>query len=470
MGVLAEVILQVSNGYSLRNQAIIAILRSSWLLALACILGLGAHAQSSSPSQQTDEHAGMNMPTQADSMQHMGHELDLARDFLMRESSGTAFQPSAWPMPMIMTSVGQWRLMWMAQAFLVDTQQTGPLGADKFYSTNWGMLSALHRLGGGDVMLRTMLSLEPATVSNEFYPLLFQTGETAYGKPIVNGQHPHDLVMELSVQYAHRLGQHAVWDVYCAPVGDPALGPVAYPHRASALEIPQSTLGHHWEDSTHILYNVVTAGMSYRAVRLEASGFHGAEPDENRWNIDFGPMNSYAARLTVTPAARWVAQFSAGHLVHPEALEPGDVVRTTASVEYTVPRPHGNAWATTLLWGRNGKQAVHYGTNAVLAETVVPFNEENFVSGRYEWSQRDELFANDPALAQRLFEQTGSHWFDVSAYTIGYTRDIGIFHNVETGLGANVSLYGVPDAIKPYYGDHPLGVNVYLRLRLKENR
>ncbi len=241
-------------------------------------------------------------------MQHMDHDMDTARDFLMRESSGTSFQPSAWPMPMVMTSAGQWRLMWMAQAFLVDTQQSGPLGADKFYSTNWGMLSALHQLGGGDLVLRTMLSLEPATVSGEFYPLLFQTGETAYGKPIVNGQHPHDLVMELSVQYARKLGQHAVWDLYYAPVGDPALGPVAYPHRASAMEIPQSTLGHHWEDSTHILYNVVTAGMSYKTVRLEASGFHGAEPDENRWNIDFGPMNSYSARLTVTPTARWLAQ------------------------------------------------------------------------------------------------------------------------------------------------------------------
>ncbi len=410
------------------------------------------------------------MPMPADSMQHMSHDMDTARDFLMRESSGTGFQPSAWPMPMVMTSVGQWRLMWMAQAFLVDTQQTGPLGADKFYSTNWGMLGAVHRIGGGNVMLRTMLSLEPATVSGEFYPLLFQTGETAYGKPIVNGQHPHDFVMELSVQYAHRLGSHAVWDLYYAPVGDPALGPVAYPHRASAMEIPQSTLGHHWEDSTHILYNVVTAGVSYKAVRLEASGFHGAEPDENRWNIDFGPMNSYSARLTVTPSARWLAQVSAGHLVNSEALEPGVIVRTTASVEYIVPRPHGNAWATTLLWGRNGKQAVHYATNAVLAETVVPFSEKNFISGRYEWSQRDELFANDPPLALQLFEQTGSHWFDISAYTIGYTRDIGTFHNVETGLGANLSLYGLPDVIKPYYGDHPLGVNVYLRLRLKENR
>ena len=452
------------------NKATIAILRNSRLLALVLTLLFTANAQSPSSTQQPDQHAGMNMQMAAESMQEMGHGMDSASEFLMGESSGTGFQPSAWPMPMVMTSVVQWRLTWMAQAFLVDTQQTGPLGADKFYSTNWGMLGAVHRLGGGYIMLRTMLSLEPATVSDEFYPLLFQTGETAYGKPIINGQHPHDFVMELSVQYAHGLGEHAVWDLYYAPVGDPALGPVAYPHRASAMEIPQSTLGHHWEDSTHIVYNVVTAGVSYKAVRIEASGFHGAEPDEHRWDIDFGPMNSYSARFTVTPSVRWLAQVSVGHLVNPEALEPGVIVRTTASVEYIVPRPHGDAWATTLLWGRNGKQAVHYGTNSVLAETVVSFKEKNFVSGRYEWSQRDELFSNDPALAQQLFEQTGSHWFDINAYTVGYSRDIGTFHSVETGLGANVSLYGIPDSIKPYYGDHPLGVNVYLRLCLKQNR
>jgi hypothetical protein len=360
--------------------------------------------------------------------------------------------------------------MWMAQAFLVDTQQTGPLGADKFYSTNWGMLSALHRLGGGDVMLRSMLSLEPATISGENYPLLFQTGETANGKPIVNGQHPHDFLMELSVQYAHHLGESALWDLYYAVVGDPALGPVAYPHRASAMEIPQATLGHHWEDSTHILYNVLTAGLSYKTLRFEASGFHGAEPDENRWNVQSGAMDSYSGRLTFAPTSRWVAQVSAGHLTRLEALEPGDVVRTTASVEYVVPRPHGNWFATSLIWGRNWKTTGKYGTNAVAAETVVPFKEKNFLTGRYEWSQRDELFANDPELAERLFAETGSRWFDISSYLVGYTRDIGTFHDVETGLGANLMFYGIPDAIKPYYGNHPLGVNVYLRLRLKENR
>jgi hypothetical protein len=387
--------------------------------------------------------------------------------FFMGESSGTAVQPTAWPMPMVMTGVGSWNLMWMGQAFLVDTQQTGPLGADKLYSTNWGMLGAMHRLGSGSILLRTMLSLEPATVTERRYPLLFQTGETAFGNPITNAQHPHDFVMELSVQYSHNVGEGGTAALYYGVVGDPALGPVAYPHRASAMEIPQATLGHHWEDSTHIADNVVTGVLAFPWIRFEASGFHGAEPDENRWNIDFGPMDSYSGRITYTPTPHWAAQVSAGHLTHPEALEPGDEVRTTASVEYVVPRPGETWWATSLIWGRNWKTAAKYGSNAVLAETVVPFRVKNFVTGRYEWSQRDELFADSPALEEQLLASTGARWFDVNAYTIGYTRDLFMFHGAETGLGANISFYGIPNAIKPYYGDHPMGVNVYLRVRLK---
>jgi hypothetical protein len=210
--------------------------------------------------------------------------------------------------------------------------------------------------------------------------------------------------------------------------------------------------------------------MSIRSLRFEASGFHGAEPGENRWTIPFGPMNSYSGRITFTPTPRWTAQVSAGRLSKPEALEPGDQARTTASIEYIVPRPHGNWWATSLIWGRNYKTVPRYGSNAVLAETVVPFKEKNFVSGRYEWSQRDELFANNPALAEQLARQTGSPFFNVNAYTVGYTRDIGMFHDVETGIGGNLSLYVIPNAIKPYYGDNPAGFNVYLRIRLRENR
>lgn len=428
-------------------------------------------AQSSSaPTAPQPDMSGMNMdmPGADSHMEHSGHGMNASQMFFMAESSGTAVQPSAWAMPMLMNQAGSWHLMWMGQAFLVNTQQTGPLGADKLYSTNWGMLGATHRLLGGSIMLRTMLSLEPATITERRYPLLFQTGETAFGIPITNAQHPHNFFMELSAQYSHSLGEGATADLYYGVVGDPALGPVAYPHRASAMEIPQATLGHHWQDSTHIASNVATGVLSLRTVRFEASGFHGGEPGEDRWNIDLGAMDSYSGRITFTPTPRWAAQVSAGRLTHPEALENGDVVRTTASVEYVVPREAGDWWATSVVWGRNWKTSPKYATNAVLAETVVPFSRKNFVTGRYEWSQRDELFADNPSLQSSLEIATGQRWFNVNAYTIGYTRDIGVFRDVQTGLGANFSFYGIPDSIKPYYGENPTGVSIYLRIRLKE--
>ncbi|MGH9673087.1 MAG: hypothetical protein ACRD44_07890, partial [Bryobacteraceae bacterium] len=150
--------------------------------------------------------------------EHMNHgALNPAGMFLMGQSSGTGYQPSAWPMPMLMSRIGDWRLMWMGQAYLIATQQSGPRGGDKVYSANWGMLGAVRPLGRGSVMLRTMLSLDPLTVTRRRYPLLFQTGEAAFGRPIVDGQHPHDFVMELSAQYAHPIGEKGVVNVYYAP-------------------------------------------------------------------------------------------------------------------------------------------------------------------------------------------------------------------------------------------------------------
>jgi hypothetical protein len=116
-------------------------------------------------------------------------------------------------------------------------------------------------------------------------------------------------------------------------VGDPAMAPAAYPHRASAAENPMAPLGHHLEDSTHIADDVITAGVTYRGVRLEASGFHGREPDEDRWDMDAGKIDSWSTRLTVSPAQNWSVQYSIAHLTSPEANHPEeDVRRMTASI------------------------------------------------------------------------------------------------------------------------------------------
>lgn len=402
-------------------------------------------------------------------MQNMAMPLPPAAAVLMAEASGTSPNPASAPMPMRMMMHDGWNLNFMADGFVTDTQQSGPRGGDKLYSSNVFMGSGEHAIGRGAFLLDVMLSLEPATITGREYPELFQTGETAFGKPIENGQHPHNFVMAAGLHYAHPVGEQTIFEAYFAPVGDPALGPVAYPHRLSAAEIPQAPIGHHWEDSTHISYEVATIGLKYKILRVEASGFHGAEPNENRWNIGAGAIDSWAARLSILPAANWIAQVSVGRLAHPEALQPGDVVRTTASLEYS--RALGSsAWSTSFIFGRNHETATGGGTNAFLAESVVPFRQKNFFTGRWELVDKDELFAAEPLIAQQLMNTAGTDTFRIGAYTLGYTRDFPLWKPLETGLGMNVSTYTLPAAIVPFYGAHPFGVNVYLHFQLKPSR
>ncbi len=388
--------------------------------------------------------------------------------FLMNLASGTAVNPAGWPAPMNMRHWGHWNTMFMGLGFLSDIQQSGPRGGDKLYSTNWFMASAEHRIGTNDALEAVlMLSLEPAMITNRRYPELFQTGETAYGLPLTDAQHPHNFIMELGFHYVHQLAEDATLDLYVAPVGDPALGPTAFPHRASAMELPEAPISHHWQDSTHVADDVVTAGVQYKKVKLEASGFDGSEPGENRWIIQQGPINSWTGRLWFFPAKYWAAQVSAGRLAHPEALEPGDQTRVTASVEYTLPMP-GGSWASTLSWGRIHSTATLRNLNSYLAESELPVTRRNFITGRFELVDKDDLFADDLELQEQLDLLYGST-FRIGAYTLGYTRDVDLFRSVETGIGANISLYSLPDSIKPYYGGHPAGGNIFLRFRLRRS-
>jgi hypothetical protein len=381
-----------------------------------------------------------------------------ASALLIQQASGTAFNPASTALDMLMTRRGPWHLMLHGQAFVADIQQTGPRGGDKFFSTNWVMGMAERRAGRGSAMFRAMLSLEPATITHRRYPQLFQTGETAFDEPIVNGQHPHELFMELSFQYARALGERTVANIYLAPVGEPALGPVAFPHRVSAMELPQAPLGHHLQDSTHIANDVITAGITHGPFRLEASGFHGKEPDEHRWNIDYGPIDSWAARLAFAPAANWSAQASVGRLESPEALEEGDIVRSTASLLYNRPFANG-AWAAGLIWGRNHKTFTKQNLNSYLLESVLRFRAKNHLTGRVELLDREELFGHTHDV-QPVFR--------IAAYTLGYTRDFDVIPGLRTGLGGNFTLYTVPAALKPLYGSRPAAFLFYLRLRPAE--
>lgn len=420
------------------------------------------------PAQDSNSSGGKVDMSGMDGVLHekagMG-SLSLTETIMQHTTSGTDAEPNSTPTEMLMTRKGSWTLMFHGEAFINDIQQSGPRGTDKFFSTNWFMPMAQRKLGRGALTLRTMFSLEPATVTGERYPELFQQGETAFGRPIVDGQHPHNFFMEIAAVYDYHLSENTLLSFYAAPVGDPGLGPPAYPHRASASEDPIAPLGHHLEDSTHIADDVVTVGITHGIFRLEASGFHGQEPDEYRWDIDAGSIDSWSARATVNPGQNWSFQYSIGDLASPEALFPHENLRRmTASLVYNRPIHHGN-WNSMVLWGRN--QSLQDGNigNAYLLESTLHFFTKNNVWTRIENVDRtNELLSGGAVLPLNFAER---YFTRVQAYTAGYDREFGHIPYISTALGGQLTWFGVPAVLQSTYGSHPIGVVAFLRLRAK---
>jgi hypothetical protein len=444
-------------------------------LIVSRILSATAFAQEAEPAHNHHRTGSTSLEKPGESMQDM-HDMPGMHDGLLHDepatfideilhhaTAGTSAQPSSTNEPMIMRQRGQWMFMFHGAAFLSALQQSGSRGYDKVFSTNWFMPMAQRQIGRGQLTLRTMLSLEPATVTERVYPLLFQQGETAFGKPINDGQHPHDFIMELAALYDLRLGENSLLSFYAAPVGDPAMGPSAYAHRASASEDPVATLGHHLQDSTHIADDVVTGGLAYRNARIEFSGFHGREPDEFRWDIDSGAIDSWSTRLTVQPGQNWSTQYSFAHLTSPEQLHPtDDVQRMTASVSYNRPFTKGS-WASTLLWGRNRGLQSGQIANGYLAESILQFAQHNRVWTRIENADRtSELLLGKQAEPPGFEEQFLTR---IQAYTAGYDRDFPLVPGLSTALGAQITFYSKPDFLTPIYGQHPVGVILFMRVR-----
>ena len=399
---------------------------------------------------------------------------------LQHTSSGTSAEPPSSPMHMLMTERGHWQLMLHSNDFLAEIQQdaSSDRGGGKLFSTNWIMPMAQHPLGArGQITLRAMLSLEPATITHGFYPELFQQGETVGNRNIIDGQHPHDFVMELGALYDLHLPTHTLLTLYVAPVGDPAIGPTAYPHRQSASEDPIAALGHHQQDSTHIAFSVLTAGLTHGAFRLEGSGFHGAEPTDARWHFQPSPnglaVDSYSTRLTWTPTANLSAQYSIAHIVAPEQTAPNeDQRRQTASVMYN--RPLGahadtsmpgmtmNSPATgnlsiTGIWGQTKSSPANMLENSYLFEALLNLRR-NFFWTRVESAARTSELLPLPPVAETPIGH-------VQAYTLGYDREYRLGH-ILAAPGAQFTLDHAPSSLAPTYGSFPFSAVVFVRFRL----
>ena len=134
-----------------------------------------------------------------------------------------------------------------------------------------GVISAM--AGVTDNLIKLAHSISPQPTPREL-DLLLATGETADGVThLVDRQHPHDLFMELSASYSFAHGEDETFFLYGGLPGEPALGPPAFLHRFSGMDNPEAPISHHWLDSTHITYGVVTAGFVYRGWKLEGSIF-----------------------------------------------------------------------------------------------------------------------------------------------------------------------------------------------------
>jgi hypothetical protein len=398
----------------------------------------------------------MNMGGTANSMEE---------NILRHTESGTDIGPASAAPPMLMKmSANGWMTMLHGEAVVTEQQQTGPRGHDKFFAVNWIMPMAQKISEKNEWAARLMLSLEPATITGRYYPELFQQGETAYGKPIVDGQHPHNLFMEIAAIYDYKIGAKSLLEFYAAPVGDPALGPEAFPHRASIGDNPLAPLGHHLEDSTHIADEVVTFGTStssgQRGVRVEASGFHGREPDENRWHIEVGAVDSWSTRLTISPDADWSAQYSIGHLHSPESLRPTeDVLRQTASLAF-----HHTYSAVLVdgigVWGRNHTIGSAVNANGYLMEIAIHLKNRQAIWTRFENADRttDLLGANAPAEESVIGR--------VQEYSFGYAHPLWKWSNGWSDFGAQLTTYGVPSTLGPLYSQHPFGVVALFAIHL----
>ncbi|HEY1630418.1 MAG TPA: hypothetical protein VGF56_03845 [Rhizomicrobium sp.] len=361
---------------------------------------------------------------------------------MTRDASGTSWQPDAAPHQGLETMAGDWMLMGHLMLEGIYDSQSGPRGADKTYLAGMLMGMARRDFGGGDTLnLRLMLSPD-AFMGKSGYPLLLATGETANGTaPLIDRQHPHDLVMEMSASYSHRLSEEASAFLYVGYPGEPALGPTAFMHRASAMDMPDAPITHHWLDSTHITFGVVTAGLVEGDWKLEASQFTGREPDQNRFDFDPIRLDSTSLRLSWNPDTNWSLQTSWGALKSPEQLVPQqNENRVTASATYV-----DGPWAATLAWGLKEESGGH-DLNGFLAEAEYKPADPWTLFARAEWEENDEVSGG--AIAR------------IGETTLGAIHDWRVSERWKLGLGGLYTFDFAPVS----YGSDPHGAMIFTRL------
>jgi len=403
------------------------------------------HEQTSQMPMPMGEHS-------ADAMQMTGA---LGPYAVQRESSGTAWQPDSSEHEGLHAMSGDWMLMAHGALNLVFDTQGGPRGDDKAFVSGMLMGMARRPLGDGTLQLKAMVSPDPL-MGKRGYPLLLASGETANGRDrLIDRQHPHDFFMELSASVSQDLGANSSAFLYAGLPGEPAFGPPAFMHREAIMDSPEAPITHHWLDSTHISFGVVTGGLVLDRVKIEASRFDAREPDQHRWNIETGPLDSTSLRLSWNLARTLALQASWAHLTDPEQLEPGvDQKRWSASALWADEVAPGWKAAATLAWGR---KTVHGHKDDAIALEGSLKHAQWTLFGRGEMAENRELtdVHDGPA-------------FRVGKLSAGAVRDFRIAGHVSLGAGGLFAVNFVPRDLAPLYGSpNPIGAMAFIRMKLE---
>ena len=397
---------------------------------------------------------GMNMMTMTS-----GLSLHLPMN---RNGSGTSWLPDATPMYGYMAHAGEWMFMFHGDIFVrynkQDITSQGSRGGEKWDAPDMLMAMAQRKIGkNGLLHFNTMFSTDAIIAGGSGYPLLFQTGESWQGQPLVDRQHPHDLFSELSASYAYSFSKKSDLSIYVGYPGEPALGPVTFMHRPSGQFMPDAPIGHHWADATHITFGVATLGLRYGKFKLEGSSFTGREPDENRYDFDKPLFDSWSGRLSFNPSVNWALQASHGFIKSPEALHATeDINRTTASATCVYPLSVNRYFSATVLWGQNSIKSMD-ASNSALAEATLKLKRLAPYM-RYEWVQKsmEELDLN-PLLYRNVL-------YPVSTLTVGAGFDLAQISKVTLAVGAQLSFNHTTTSLSNLYGSNPIGGEVYLHI------
>lgn len=351
-----------------------------------------------------------------------------------------------------------WAAAWDGMLFGTFNNQGGSRGDTDFRSQNWLMVSAARRLGAGTFSATGMISMEPLTAPGRGFAEIFQIGEAYQGLPITDHQHPHDLVMQLAASWSVPVGTRSRVTLAGAPVGEPALGPVAFMHRASSAENPLAPLAHHIFDSTHIANSVILGRYDLGIVSVEGSVFHGREPDEHHYNVDLGTPDSWAARVWLRPSPGWLIQASHGFLEEPEELEPGDQRRTNASASWSRHRANGFTAITAAL-GKNQRQ---FSRLRSLVIEATHRSGRSSVFGRFESTEVETEILLFPQIVH--VPHPGELVDLVNAFTVGGVRDIATIRGAAIGVGGDVTFFGVPLLLQNTHDAHPVSFQLFFRV------